>query len=245
VATLKFLRTLAPLGAVLALVCASSAQAAGGTAVTVRVEGKSRALLAPTVVHLKSGWITRGGAPVGVCSKGSAAGALDQATHHRWGGPYKSSQTDYAIFSILGETHNFTLKTTTMFWEIFVDNVSATTGACGITPHRGDQLLFAAVPEADYGDYPLAITGAPRHASVGHAFKVKVLYYNALGKARPLAGAVVTGGGQTAMTNAHGVATLTPAKAGRLVLTATHADTHKGGHPYGYIRAAAVRVTVD
>jgi hypothetical protein len=222
------------------LVCASSAQASSGPRVTVRVEGKTHTLLASKAVRLKSGWLTRGGAKKGDCSTATAAGALDQATHHRWGGPYKSAYSDYEILSILGEKTNFT----TSFWEIFAGHVAATTGACGIKPHGGEQLVFAVVSVNDYGDYLLAITGAPRHATVGHPFTVKVVYYDATGKARALGGATLSAGGTTVTTDSLGRATVTPTKAGALVLRAAHADTHKGGHQYGYVRAAAVRVTV-
>jgi hypothetical protein len=242
----KYVRTLAPLGAVLALACASSAQAATGTPVTVRVEGKSRTLLASTVVHVRSGgWLTRGGAPRGACSTATAAGALDKATHHRWGGPFTASLNDYEIFSILGETHNFTLKTEKFFWEIFVGNKSATSGACGIAARRGMQLLFAAVPEADFGAFPVAIKAVPHKVRAGHAFTVKVVYYDLTGKPHPLGGAVVTAGGNKVTTNSRGLARITASRPGKLVLKASHADITRGGHPYGYIRAAAVRVTVQ
>ena len=223
------------------LVCASSAQAAGGTAVTVRVEGKAKTLLPATVVHLKSGWVTRGGAPKGACSSDSAAGALDRATHHRWGGSFDPSFSDYLIDSILGE--KYTSKAS-YYWEVFAGNVAASTGVCGIKPHRGEPLLFAAVPLTDYGDYPLAITGAPHSVAVGRSFTVKVVYYDAAGKARAIAGAALTSAGHTVTTNSRGLATVTAAKAGTLVLRATHSDTKKGGHQYGYVRAGAVRVRV-
>lgn len=223
------------------LVCASSAQAAGGTAVTVRVEGKTRTLLPANVVHVGSGWITRGGAPKGACSSDSAAGALDRATHHRWGGSFDPSFSDYLIDSILGEKYG---SKANYYWEIFAGNVAASTGACGIKPHRAEQLLFAAVPLTDYGDYPLAITGAPRKVAAGRSFTIKVVYYDATGKARPIAGAALTSAGHTVKTNSRGLATVTSDKAGTLVLRATHGDTRKGGHQYGYVRAAAVRVSV-
>jgi hypothetical protein len=238
---LKFIRNLAPLGAVVALACAPSAQAAGGTPVTVRVEGKSRTLVAAKVVHVKSGWLTRYGAPTGACSTASAAGALDVATHHRWGGSFKSSFGDYEILSILGEKTDFV----TRYWEMFVGHVMAPLGACNTKAHRGEQLMFVDVPLSDSAVYPLAILGAPRHATAGHAFTVKVVYYDLKGKAHALAGAVVSARGLAGVTtDAHGKATITPAKAGRLDLNARHADTTTGKQTFGYVRAASVRVSV-
>lgn len=62
------------LGATLALVLTPAA-AAAATTVTVRVEGASRTLLAPTKVSVpSSGSITKGGAPAGSCPAHSAAG---------------------------------------------------------------------------------------------------------------------------------------------------------------------------
>ena len=73
--------------------------------------------------------------------------------------------------------------------------------ACGLKPHAGDQILFAAVPSTDFGDYPIVITGAPRSARAGHPFKVKVDYVNALGKKVALSGARLTGTDFAAVSN--------------------------------------------
>ena len=52
-------------GATLALAIASPVALGAGTAVTVRVEGKTRTLLATKSIHTHGGFITRNGAPVG------------------------------------------------------------------------------------------------------------------------------------------------------------------------------------
>jgi hypothetical protein len=103
-------KSVALLGAIILIVLASSvpAVAAGGAKVTVRVEGLSRTLLAPTTVKTHTGSITTGGTPRGACPATSAAGALDVATHHRWGGTYNQTYRDLELTSILGETHTFT-----------------------------------------------------------------------------------------------------------------------------------------
>ena len=221
-------------GAILA-VCSfgtAVAFAASGTAttVTVRVEGKTRTLLGPKAVQLpSSGWITKGGAPSGKCSAGSAQGGLDVETRGHWSGKWFGSLNEYEIFTILRDHESVTHE----FWEIFVNNVAASAGACDITPKPGDQLLFAAVPVKGTA-YPAALHG-PNSATAGAPFKVQVVYYNAAGKAKPVAKAHVTGGGVNVVTNSHGSATIDPKNPGTLVLRAS---------PRGFIRAAPLTVHV-
>jgi hypothetical protein len=217
-------------GAILIVVAAPVATAgAAGTRVTVRVEGKRRTLLPPTLVQTKSGWITKGGAPKGQCSAASGQGALDVATHHRWSGSFSASLKSYFIKTILGETDNGPK----VYWSIFVNNKSAATGACGIKLHAGDTLLFAATV---YPEYPIALTG-PAKATAGKAFSVKVVRFTASGAGKPLAGAKVTGSGiRSAITNGAGIAQITAAHAGTLKLSADH---------NGYVRAAPLSVKVS
>lgn len=218
--------------AVLALALAAGAltlaplagAAPGGTTVTVRVEGLHRTLLAPTTVSVHGGWITKGGAPHGACPANSAAGALDAATHHRWGGTWEKSLRDYEITTILGERHSFSSKD---YWGILVEDRYASAGACAIKLHSGEQLLFAAVPDSPT-EYPLGIE-APSSATVGHAFTVTVVSFNAKGKAKPLAGATVSVAGRSGATASNGTISLTPDTAGTFTLHATDK---------GYIRAA-------
>jgi hypothetical protein len=209
----------------------AAALAATGPAVTVRVEGLKRTLLSPTVIHTQSGWITKYGAPKGKCSAASAQGALDVATHHDWGGSWDTSLADYEVLSILGETHSFSSK---YYWEIFANNVSASAGACDLKLHRGEQLLFAAVPDSPT-TYPLALE-APKSPTAGHAFTVTVVYFNGSGKAKPLSGATVSVSGHSIRTNGHGTVRVTAINAGTLVLHAQHV---------GYVRAAPVTLHVS
>ena len=218
---------LALFGAITAL----AALPAGALAVnvTVRVEGKTKTLLKPTVVKTPSGSITRFGAPSGACPGSSGQGALDVATHHNWIGTWSTQfGPEYFVSAILGESY---ATSKTYFWEIFVNNVAATTGGCEIKLHPGDTLLFA----ADTGKQnPIALT-APAHAKIGRPFTAKVVAYNAKGKAKPLAGATVSAGGHSAKTGKRGTVSLTPTKAGKLVLRVTDK---------GYVRAAPVTVVV-
>ncbi len=213
----------------LALVPAGAALASGPR-VTVRVEGLRRTLLVPTTVRTRTGSLTRYGAPRGACPASSAAGALEVATGHRWIGTWSKSFGDYEITSILGETHSFASR---YYWEIFVNDVAATTGGCEIRLHSGEQLLFAAVSQSGT-EYPLALSAA-HTVTRGKAFTVKVVSFTAAGKPEPLAGALVTGRGIRARTDKRGLATIVASRRGTLVLDA---DSR------GYIRAAPVAVLV-
>jgi Domain of unknown function (DUF4430) len=225
---MKLKQVLALSGVAVLVVAAPVTSASGaGTRVSVRVEGKNRTLLADKVVQTRSGSITKGGAPSGACLASSGQGALDVATHGRWSGKFSTSLGSYFVTKILGENENGPKY----YWSIFVNNRPAATGACGIKLHPGDQLLFAATV---YPEYPMAIQ-APRTATVGKQFNVKVVGFNAKGKSKPLAGAHLAGAGHGVVTNSHGVAHVVASKAGTLTL---------GASDNGYIRAAQVRVRV-
>lgn len=212
----------------LALLTAAPAIAAG-PAVSVRVEGLKRTLLATTVVHTHSGSITKGGTPAGVCPASSGAGALDVATHGNWNGKY-SSGLGVEVDTILGETHVYTPKG--YYWGIWLNNKFAQAGICDLTLHAGDQLLFAPSP-ATGSIYPIVIS-APQRATVGRSFKVKLSFFGAKASAQPLGGVTVAGAG--VVTNRQGVATVDPQKAGKLRLSASAT---------GYIRSAVASVTVS
>jgi hypothetical protein len=207
---------------------ASGASGASGPKVTVRVEGLSRTLLPPTSTITHSGWI---GAPTHKCPAASVAGALDSATKHGWTGRFQRNLSGYAITSILGETH---ASTASNVWKVFVNNVPASKGACSTAVRSGEQLLFAAVPR-NGTEYPTAIE-APRSVAVGSTFYVTVVWFNAKGKAKPLAGATLSVAGRSGPTNGRGVVPLTPRHSGTFVLQATHA---------GYIRPVPVTVHVS
>lgn len=215
---------------VLGFSTASLAAGTSGTTVSVRIEGKNRTLLPATVVHTHSGSITRGGTPKGVCPATSAAGALDVATHHKWNGSYGSF--GLSVTQILGETHP--LSPPRYYWSIWVNNRFAPAGICGLKLHAGEQLLFAAVPDSAT-EYPIVITG-PKRATAGHPFELRVLYYNAKGAPKPLAGARVRGAGFTAVSNQQGVVSLAAQHTGNLEYSATKT---------GYIRSAQVTVPVS
>jgi hypothetical protein len=220
-------RSLLAVAGVLALAglttAGSAVASSSSTGVSVRIEGLKRTLLPATTVKVPAtGSITKGGTPAGVCPASTAAGALNVATHHNWGGKY-SSGLGVEVLSVLGESHSFTSSD---YWSILVNNKYAESGACGLKLKPGEHIVFAAVPDKGPTEYPL-IVSAPAHATAGHAFTVKVSWANAKGATKPLAGVSVTGAGVTGKT---GAVTVTASKAGKLTLTASKT---------GYIRDEA------
>ncbi|HEX3835303.1 MAG TPA: hypothetical protein VHW04_25190 [Solirubrobacteraceae bacterium] len=215
-------------GASLALAVAPGV-AQAGQKVSVRIEGAQRTLQAARTVQTPTGFITKFGAPAGVCPGASAAGALNAATNGRWKAKFYSSFNDYLIGSVLGESPN----TKTGYWGIWVNNRYATTGACEIKLKPADRILFA-VDSVKKHEHPLGII-APAKATAGKPFTLKVVSYTDKGKATPLAGAHVRGGGLNLVSGRRGTVPVTAGAAIKLTYTATDA---------GYIRSAATTVKV-
>jgi len=224
-------RSILALGAATStLVLASSAVAfAAGTKVTVRIEGRTRVLLAPTTVPTHSGFITKGGAPTGTCPAANAAGALDGATHHRWNAKFYASFGDYLVESVLGDTESGKAY----YWGVWLNNRYASAGICELKLHVGDRLLFA-VDSIKKHEHPLGII-APAQAKAGKAFKLKIVSYSDQGKATPVAGGHVRGGGLNAVSDKQGFVPVADGAAAKLTFTATDK---------GFIRSAATTVEV-
>jgi hypothetical protein len=203
------------------------------TAVTVRIEGLHKTILASgTYTVPKTGYITHDGAPTGKCPADSAAGALRAATNGNWSGSWSASYDDYEVSTIDRVTENY--ESSGAYWSFYVNNVAAATGICGATPLKpGEQIMFAAIPDSATG-YALAIK-APASATAGHEFKIKVVYYNAKGAAVPLADAVVKASGGSAKTNKFGTAEVVVHRPGYVSLNVSAT---------GYVRAATVTVLV-
>ena len=194
-----------------------------GPSVSIRIEGSRRTLVPSNQVRPGSGWITRFGAPRGKCPRQSVQGALNRTTSGQWKGTWNRQYEEYFITSILKEKpsgHNF--------WEIFVNNKAATKGACDLKLQRGEQILFA---DTNGKRHPsaLKVTGRYSGGSGGTSFAVRLVGYNARGKAKPLPGVQITGRGiQPGTTNAQGEAKITDNHPGALLLRAA---------PKGYIRS--------
>ena len=196
----------------------------------MRVEGAKRTLQAAHTVQTRERLRSPSSAPPsGACPASSALGALNVATHGRWKGKFYSSFNDFLISSVLGETPN----TKVGYWGIWVNNRYATTGACEIKLAPADQVLFA-VDSVKKHEHPLGII-APVKATAGKPFTLKVVAYSDNGRATPLAGARVRGGGLDLVTGRHGTVPVTAGGATKLTLTAT--DT-------GFIRSASTAVKV-
>src|SRR5665213_2063908 len=185
-------------GASLALAFAPGA-ALAGQKVSVRIEGATRSLQSARTVQTPSGFITKFGAPAGVCPADSALGALNVATHGRWKGKFYTSFNDFLISSVLGEAPNVK----TGYWGIWVNNRYATTGACEIKLKPADHVLFA-VDSVKKHEHPLGII-APAKATAG----------------TPLAGAHVRGGGLSLVSGKRGTVPVTAGAAIKLTYTAT------------------------
>jgi len=210
-----------------AVVAAASALAVAGPAlagspagVSVRVEGGNGTLMPAKTVRTPSGYIRKFGAPAATCPFSSAQGALAVATHGNWQGSWSTKYSEYFITGILGVT----ASGASHYWEVFVNNVAATAGACEIKTGPGTQLLFADVPTKGPAQLPLGVS-VPASATVGKQFFAKVVAYNANGRATPLAGATVTVGGKSGLTTANGQIPLTASRAGAYTIAVS-----KTGH---------------
>lgn len=195
--------TLIATGTVLAagLATAPAIAAANGPTVSLRVEGLSSPVLAAKSVTVPAGGsITKGGVTPGLCPADSAQGALAVGTHGNWNGNWYASYKEYEVTGILGATPNAKKD----YYEIFVNNVASSLGACKLKLKSGDKLLFAVVPDAGKPETPLAVSTTV----IGTKVTVKVVGYGATGKASPLPGATVKLGRTTARTSATGTATL-------------------------------------
>jgi hypothetical protein len=228
---MKPARILVAAGAPVALAAALAgpALAAKPAKVTFRVEGKSKTLLGTKAVTTPtSGSITKGGAKPGSCpAGGTAAGAFNKATKGNWSG--KAFSFGLEVNTILGETVN----NKTRYWEFFVNDHSATKGICDQKVKPGDQLLFADVSTKGKA-YPIQLS-VPTEATVGKSFRVEAFYFPGTGnKTKPLAGVKLSGVKGT--TNAKGVVTVTPTKAGRLNIS---------GSKQNEIRSAVSTVAVS
>ena len=218
----------------------SARLAAAGPTVTVRIEGAKRTLLAATVVHTTRGWLTRGGAPKGACSAASAAGALQIATAGRWSGAWESKYGDYFLTRILGDTEGGK----TSYWDLLVNNVAASTGACGVKLRNGDHLVFAAVPSSGAGDAESRSAhsaGADRRPC-GQAVQVFVIAYNAKGNP-------VVGRGDRARGEAGRGRPRSRAAPIRARTNAGHCDARRDHEPGGIVLGASktgdARATAD
>jgi hypothetical protein len=222
-------RSILALGGACLAVAVVPSLALAGPKVSVRIEGANKTLQAAHTITTPNGSITKFGAPAGACPGSSALGALNVATKGRWKGTYYASYSDFLISSILGDAPS----AKTGYWGLWVDNRYATTGACEVKVKAGDQILFA-VDSIKKHEHPLGII-APAKATAGKQFTLKVVSYSDNGKASPVVGAHVRGGGLNLVSGKRGTVALSDGAAATLTFTASDK---------GYIRAAATTVKV-
>lgn len=180
--------------------------------ITVRVEGLTRTLLAPTTVTLTSAPVSNDGKASDSCSGLSALGALQDATKGDWGGSWSKSYRQYFVTKIEGNAYS---SSASYYWSLWVNDKPAAVGACDLYPAPGSSIVF--FPDYDGKSKSVVApnvlgVSAPAQALAGRPFSVLVSSYaNATGKRSPLAGATVTSGSASAKTSSSGQATLTVA----------------------------------
>lgn len=207
--------------------------------VSVRVEGSLRTLVPRTAVSTTTAPVNKDGQPGHTCSGTSAAGALEQATGGDWSGTWSASfGGGYTVEAIKGESHPFFSGE---YWAIFVNNVPASAGLCGLQPQEGDELLFAPQPESGPQRNPLVLSGVPARAAPGEVVAVRVIrVVTTFGGApsfapttirEPVSGAEIVGAG-TGTSGPDGVAQVTLAQRGPGTLQATRGgEIRSAGEP--------------
>ncbi len=202
---------------------AGSARAAAPASVSVQVEGLTETKLPPTIVTTNTTPVIKDANPEHSCSGTSGAGALDVATGGSWGGTWFGS-LGYSQETILGEVHVFdSASPANFFWAFWLNEKESSQGVCEVELQPGDRMLFfpscygEACPPAPL---PLGIE-APAVANLGEPIVASVKRFTAGGEASPAAGATVTLGTASAVTDASGHATLAATSPGALLMRAT------------------------
>ena len=194
--------------------------------VTVRVEGLTRTLLAPTAVTLHNGAVSKDGVAADSCSGLSALGALEDATHGNWAGSWSKSYKEYFVTSIAGTSYG---ASAAYYWAFWLDNKPAPVGACDVDPAKGSSILF--FPEYDGKSKSIVAPNvlgisAPASALAGKPFTVFVTSYaNANGKASPAVGAKLSAAGVAATVGGGGKAALTISRTGNVVVAVSAANS--------------------
>jgi hypothetical protein len=228
---------------VLGALAAPAAQAAG-PAVSVRVEGASKTLLAARSVTLSGASVP--GNPE--CGPASAGAAIEQATKGRW-------DRGSFVTTLLGETHDYSEND---FWAEWIDRGKGYKyggGVCADQLGAGDQLLML-VDQPPYGEgseaeVPLNLKGLPKHVIAGEPVTLRVMgtivhsFDPGSGTTVPIAGATVSGGGRKAVSNRRGRVTLRFAESGTVKLKAAKAGDIPSAAKTLAVRAPRVSVQLD
>jgi hypothetical protein len=220
------------LAAVVLVVAAAPAVAAGPASVTVRVEGAADTLVPRTALTTTTAVVNKDGVAGHDCTGTSAAGALEQATSGQWSGTY-SAGLGYSVGTVRGETHAFGSGA---FWGFFLNDQLASNGICGIELQAGDNVLLAPIAETGTSFGVLSLSGVAATARPGQPFTVAVTRttsdFNGAVTRAPVADAIVSGGDLAVATGADGTAQVTLGARGPASLRASHAgDIRSASEP--------------
>jgi hypothetical protein len=215
--------------AMLALLVPAAVASAAPSTVTLRVEGGTTTLLPRTAVTTTTTPVIKDGDPTHSCTGTSAAGALQTALGAAWTGTWFAG-LGYTVDTVGGETPS--AADPSNFFSFWINNHLSQLGICGTELQTADQVLFF-VARCDVGpppDFactnppvlPLGLT-APARVGPGTPFTVNVVQFAENGTPTPVAGAVVSGGGTSATTDAAGNAVLSVPR-GPTALRATLAN---------------------
>jgi hypothetical protein len=150
------------------------------------------------------------------CPRDSAGGAIDQAVGGNW------DQRAF-VSTILGESHTYADSD---YWNFWINDTYAQAGICSYTVQPGDRILMLVQRDSASSMptvFPLTLSVAPT-VFAGVPFTVTIREQRTDGTTTtptPIAGATVSGGGQSAVTDAAGHATLTFPAVGAVTLTAS------------------------
>jgi hypothetical protein len=207
----------------LAVLSLSAVPALAAPTVTVRIEGESGTLLPQTKVTLDQP------DPLSACA-GNPANSVASAINLAVDGNWDHGKGEGFTETILGETHAFTHESDT--WAEWV-NYKWGGGICADLLSEGDEVLMVAdhEPEPFFAPtvLPLVFSQPPATVQTGVPFTLAVSAIHTAagafaepgeGEPQPMAGATVSGGGVSGLTDANGTVTLTLANAGETTLFA-------------------------
>jgi hypothetical protein len=198
-----------------ALASAVVAGPAAAASVSVRVEGDATTVVPQTAVRTAPGQVVKDG--VHGCDALNAVGALERATAGDWAGTF-SPGLGYLVTRIRTETHD---AATQSYWRLSVDGADAQSGVCDLALRDGQELVLSPASFAPGATTPslLEVT-APAAARVGEPVAVGVAALDDRGRPTPRAGATVTAGGASAVTDGQGRAELRVPAAGEVEVRA-------------------------
>lgn len=235
--------------AVVMTVCAAFPVAAVADEVTVRVEGEAKNLLPVTTVQIGDGtgvaqtWNEEGEMPH-ECADDTAYQAIELATKGQW-------DRGEFVTEVLGEEH--TWFPNEEYWILYYDNDYATTGICQKHLEDGDTVLVQAGVSGDAPDFvpesvPIAIDSVQPPSGEIELFGEVTVHVTAWippnleepSEEADAVGYTVTAGGDEAVTDANGEATLLMEEEGPVAIEAS-----MPGSEENWSRAIPVTVCVE